>query len=136
MPGVIHGHHALYLNPARTIQAAFSRPVYYIDGVERGHPRERCAWHCDDGAGVLRVWRNRIVNAWEEAIPYDAITSVTVVPSQQSVLGIALLGRQEVVTIHYQDAGQARALVLAGKLGQLEKLRQRVSDRAGRTMVA
>lgn len=136
MSEVIHGHHALYLNPARTIQAAFSRPVYYIDGVERGHPRERCAWHCDDRAGALHVWRNRWLDAWDETIPYDAITSVAVAPSQQSAFGVLLLGKQEVVTIHYHDAGRERALVLAGKLGQLEKLRQRVSERAGRTMVA
>ena len=76
MSEVLHTKHAV-LGVAQSVQAAFSRPVYYIEGVDRGHPRERCAWHCDDKASKLHVWRNRMFNAWDEAIPYDAITGVT-----------------------------------------------------------
>lgn len=132
MSEVLHEHHALYLSPVWTLRAAFSRPVYYIEGVDRGHSRERCAWHCDDKTGALHVWRNTYINTWEETIPYDAITGVTGARLQQGAIGEFFLGKQEAVTITYEDRGRTRQLVLAGKIGQLEKIRREVSARVDR----
>lgn len=130
MPDVIESRRTLALNPTMTLRAAFSRPVFYVEGIDRAKPRERCAWHFDDAARTLTVWRNRYINVWWISIPYGAITGVTVAPLNQNAISRGLLGAQEVVTISYRDGNRDRRLVLGGKVGQLEKIRRMVSDRA------